>query len=59
MKIKTLFPILLTVLFVLSACQSQPTANSVNLRSASSSQTAFSPRKGPYTGPVSLKINQA
>ncbi|MGE3725019.1 MAG: S8 family serine peptidase [Candidatus Sericytochromatia bacterium] len=58
MKIKHLFQTLLAGLLILSACQTQPTANNALPRSiTNASKAAFANTKGPYTGPVSLKID--
>ncbi|MGE4234545.1 MAG: S8 family serine peptidase [Bacteriovoracia bacterium] len=55
MQIKYLFHSLLAGLLILSACQLQPPSTSVLKTSSATNNTSF--RKGPYTGPVSLKIN--
>ena len=55
MQIKYLFHTLLAGLLILSACQLQTPSTSVLKTSSAANNTSF--RKGPYTGPVSLKIN--
>jgi len=61
MQIKYIFHTLLAGLLILSACQMQtPSTTGIKTNTASLSQPnqrAFNQHKGPYTGPVSIKIN--
>ncbi|MBT9549100.1 MAG: S8 family serine peptidase [Candidatus Sericytochromatia bacterium] len=61
MQIKYVFHTLLAGLLILSACQMQtPSTSGIKTNTAnlnSPAQMAFNQRKGPYTGPVSIKIN--